>query len=1151
MSVKLSYPMTNITSLLEEGDRLRVEGALEASLSIYQQIAEQTPDDAAVWFKLGVVLAGLKRSVEAEKAYQRALELRDDYPQAVNNLAMIHLDRADFDSAETMLRGMLADHDTFFEGHITMGRALLDTGRAAEAQYYFRRAVAIEPDSSMAYSQLGNVLRRRTRLGEAISELQHAIRLDSGNFSAFNNLGACYFERGGHEDSERCFRASLDLQANQRHAWHNWLLLSNFQTLPRQVVFARHVEFGEHVRKICGPLPAVYPQQRPIKGRRLRIGLVSGDFRRHSVAYFLLGPLREFDRTSFDFFAFPTNRNEDHVTEQLRPLFAGWKNLLGLTDQQAADVISDARIDILVDLSGHTSSNALPVFGYKPAPVQVSWLGYPNTTGLDCIDYRITDSLVDPEDGVVDAFHSERLYRLSRPFLAYTQPAISPEVNPLPALASGHLTFGSFNARVKLGEECIALWSQILHAVPSARLVLKSPNGLDGEEDRTAMIARFSAYGIDPMRVSVLASMGELEDHLAAYGKIDVALDPFPYNGTTTTCEALWMGVPVLSLAGDRHASRVGHALLACVGLTEFAVDTDIEFVTRAKALAADMGGLAALRSTLRDRMRNSLLMDSRGLAQCMGKAFRDMWSTYCDSAQADLARAAVPPLVTLAQLYGQSMVTDETLVPGIVIPNADGGCLVVPESPKVLTTYVFLEQGRWFEKEVSFLCKAARPGDMVLDIGANIGAYSVPLALRLGDSGLVVAYEPGQESRKFLAASVTENRLRNVVVKPEALSSNGGQAFLAHGSSGEFNSIQNSCKDGATGEQVALTTLDEEARRNSWSHIDLVKIDAEGQEARILAGGASFFSSYSPLVMFEVLHGGERSEHLRWMFIALGYRIFRLAGYGDYLVAMDNDEEPATLQLNLFAAKKVTVERLASENLLVCEHVPHAMSEIEHKVAVEQYCRLPFSREFDISAEDLDSAEVGEALVAFAFSRSPAVPATRREAALRYAIGVLQELCATGPTITRLLTLARFSTAMASRSDALAAIERARSLCLAAPESLVIDEPFMPVLERFERLSANGSEAEWLIAQLDEAQELLLSFSSCNRKPEPDRLLALCRSTYRSPELVRRLVLDWAREGRSSTMISEFLTAEWVVHNGAAFSEAAYPQMLAELRWN
>ena len=352
----------------------------------------------------------------------------------------------------------------------------------------------------------------------------------------------------------------------------------------------------------------------------VKIGYVSGDFRRHSVSHFLLPVFRHHDRTAFEIHGYSNNALTDDVTERLTALADGWRLIFGLDDEAAARMIAEDGIDILVDLSGHTAHNRLSLFARQPAPVQVTWLGYPGSTGLKAIGYRLVDAITDPP-GEADAHYSERLVRLDHGFLCYAPLDQAPAPVPRP---EGPIRFGSFNNPAKLSPATLDLWVKVLEAVDGSELLLKGRPFADPKV-RQALLTRFGKRGIASDRIVLLEHIAAPEQHLAAYGEMDIALDPFPYNGTTTTCEALWMGVPVVTLLGDRHSARVGASLLTQVGLDSLIAHTPQDYIRLAADLAADYRRRAGLRGKLRAMMQNSPLCDGPGFTRRLENAYRGM----------------------------------------------------------------------------------------------------------------------------------------------------------------------------------------------------------------------------------------------------------------------------------------------------------------------------------------------------------------------------------------------------------------------------------------------------------------------------------------------------------------------------------------------
>ena len=308
-----------------------------------------------------------------------------------------------------------------------------------------------------------------------------------------------------------------------------------------------------------------------------------------------------------------------------------WRSIVGVSDKNVVDLIKKDEIDILVDLAGHTANNSLTVFARKPAPVQVTWLGYPNTTGLSAIDYRFTDIVADPV-GEADEYHTEELIRLPNGFLCYRGDETVSANAELPFEMRGHITFGSFNNLTKVTPQVVLTWARILHELPTSHILLKSKQ-LEDPSVRSRYLELFKEEGVSEDRIDLQAYLPSKNDHLALYDTIDICFDPFPYNGTTTTCEALWMGVPVITLVGDRHAGRVGASILANVGLTDFITEDLDGYIRTAVQLAKNTDYLKEVRLGLREKLQNSSLCDEIGFARDVERSYRTMWDDYTDRA--------------------------------------------------------------------------------------------------------------------------------------------------------------------------------------------------------------------------------------------------------------------------------------------------------------------------------------------------------------------------------------------------------------------------------------------------------------------------------------------------------------------------------------
>ncbi len=499
--------------------------------------------------------------------------------------------------------------------------------RYQEALDFMLRGIAKLPGVANLHYNLGKLYDDLERYPEAIVEYRRAIEINPNHILAHNNLGLALREIGQFDLAIESLTRAVALQPTTQKLVQNLVSTLNYAPdMQPTDIFIAHKHFGQQFERPIARF-AQRAGENENSARPLRIGYVSPDFRQHSVAHFIEPVLAAHDKKKFEVFCYYNDTVSDDTTLRIQSLVPHWRVIAELSDHIAARKVQEDQIDILVDLAGHTNRNSLMMFARKPAPVQVTWLGYPNTTGFSCMDYRITDALCDPV-GMTDSLHTEKLIRLPDCFSCFTPPAQSPTIGALPARNGGEIMFGSFNYFIKMNEQVIETWARILARVANSRLTLKY-RSLNSESVQTVVRAAFAKHGVTRERLVLLGNDASQLDHLARYNSIDIALDPFPYNGTTTTCDALWMGVPVIALAGRTHVARVGVSQLTNIGLSELiAADVD-SYVDIAVALANDLPRLTQLRGSLRERMKTSPLMDAPRFTRNLERAFHEMWLTH------------------------------------------------------------------------------------------------------------------------------------------------------------------------------------------------------------------------------------------------------------------------------------------------------------------------------------------------------------------------------------------------------------------------------------------------------------------------------------------------------------------------------------------
>ncbi len=575
------------------------------------------PTDPVYHYNLGVVLRDAGLADEAAAAFQEALKYRPDFAEAMVDLGLVLRSKGCLDQAVAVLRAAVRCAPAMASAHNNLGIALHDVRQFAEAVEAFRNAIRLRPDYTGAFCNMGLSLRELRRMDEAIAATRAAIRIDPGFALAHNNLGDTLKESGDIAQAIVSYRRATEL-APDNPAMHSNLVYARLfdpgasATSIREECGCWNQRHAEPLKKLVRPhVPS------PNAGRRLRIGYVSPDLRDHVIGRNLAPLFEHSDRGRFEIFCYADVRRPDWLTHRLRRDAEHWRSIIGLTDQQVAELIRGDGIDILVDLSLHLAHNRLLVFARKPAPLQVTFAGYPGTTGLEAMDFRLTDPHLDPPESS-DAAYSEKSIRLANSFWCYDPLGSEIAVGKLPARSRGFITFGCLNNFCKINDYVLELWAEVLRAVSGSRLVMLTDPG--SHRERT--LASLERLGVDRARVE-FACKRPRQQYLELYHGVDIALDTVPYNGHTTSLDAFWMGVPVVTLVGQTVVGRAGLSQCMNLGLTELVAWSREEFVPTAARLAGDLPRLAEMRSALRQRMERSPLMDGEGFARGVETAYR------------------------------------------------------------------------------------------------------------------------------------------------------------------------------------------------------------------------------------------------------------------------------------------------------------------------------------------------------------------------------------------------------------------------------------------------------------------------------------------------------------------------------------------------
>jgi FkbM family methyltransferase len=801
-------PQSEAPTWMEEVFRLQREGRYDDLISRCESILARKPESVEALQLIAVALCARGRSREGIARLRRVTELTPDAAEA----------------------------------HATLATVLAAAGDPDAAIASYRKAVSLRPELGDAWSGFADLLKVLGRYDEAEDCCRSALKSNPRHAGLHHVLSGVLFEEGRVDEAISAVRACLAM-APETHVAHSDLvrMLNYSDAVEPAAIFAEHRAWGERHANALTRAAAPHANDF-VPDRRLRVGFVSPYFRKHAMTFFFESVVEHHDRERMEIFLFADVAQPDEYSERLKAYGARWRSTVGLDDAQLAQAVREDAIDILVDLSGHTPYNRLLAFARRPAPVQVTWNGYPNTTGMAAMDYRISDAYCDPP-GKTEELHTEQLVRLPGIYMTWRPPADAPEPGPLPAAGSGRVTFGSFNSCFKITPTVAALWARILNAVPGSRLVLITITSRAAEARVRGL---FSEHGLGPDRLEMIGRLSH-EEFLEAHRRVDIALDTYPYHGTTTTAFSLWMGLPVVVLAGPTHVSRVGVSLLTNLGMPELVARTGDEYVQIAQKLASDLPALAALRPALREKMRQSPIADGKRAAHRLESAFRQMWSNWCSTkVPFDSGGATnVPRRLVLPSVYGP-----------IMFPRAD--TMIAPNVAR---------DGWWEKDEIELLrwfmvsCFGGEPELEVLDIGAYTGVYTIALA-RFPFSRLTVhAFEAQREIFDMLSATVALNGLDNVRCHHNAVSAESGRLIRfqaidydvpANFGAVEIEPAATPDFDGRTlghrAESVETLKIDDLA----LARARLMKIDAEGMEHKVLTGASETIWRCRPLIFVE-----------------------------------------------------------------------------------------------------------------------------------------------------------------------------------------------------------------------------------------------------------------------------------------------------------
>ena len=604
-------------------------GQYEEGIETFHAAIRLKPSAYDLHNNLGTALSRMTRYKDAIACFQTALDLCPTHAEANNNLGAALRSLGKVDEPIPYFQKAIELKPDFAEAHKNLALAYSDLGRKHEALQETETALKLRPKVTDTMFLRAILLRDLLRVDEAVDAIKEVIELEPDNLGALTSLGYTYLERGDLDEAMAALKRSVEMRPDaQTHS--NVLMTINYHPgySPAELLAAHRGWAELHEKPYIAKWKPHQNDRSP--DRKLRVGYVSPDFRGHSVSYFLTPILEHHDHGQVEVFGYAHVMAPDMHTWRLRAKIDQWRETAGRNAEELADLIREDRIDILVDLAGHTGNNALTVFVRKPAPVQINMIGFPSTTGLTSIDYRITDARCDPP-GVSDPFNTETLWRMPDIFWCYSPPERTPEIGALPADDNrGGVTFSSVNNFTKVTPHVQRRWAQILRRVPNSRLIFQT-TAMSSEHTKRKVTALFASEGVDAQRLE-FRKWSDFNSYVTLLERSDITLDPWPFNGGTTTCHSLWMGAPVISVEGRTHAARMGLSMLSCIGLPELCAKSEEDYVDVAVKLAGDLQHLRELRATMRQRLLASPLLDGKRFTRNLESAYRQMWHKWCAS---------------------------------------------------------------------------------------------------------------------------------------------------------------------------------------------------------------------------------------------------------------------------------------------------------------------------------------------------------------------------------------------------------------------------------------------------------------------------------------------------------------------------------------
>lgn len=906
-------------------------GRLKEAEHYGKQALDLNADFLKAWLNLGSIYRAQAQLEKALECYQKANQLDPKNAGVAFRIGEIYRDQGDLNKAMELFDITLKIEENHIRATLEKADLYKKKGNYKKAEEWLGIAKEEHGDRMSIQVARAELYKSQGDYDKAIGLYEKLLEGQPQNVALRVNYALCLQEVSRFDESEKNYRQAIKLAPDRKDAISNYLMGLHYNPEnSKEFIFDEHVRLGVNFKADTRHEQAVPADIS--KDKQLKVGFVSGGFRRHPVGFMIAGSLEQLPGSQFEIYCYTTNNKYDFVTRRIHQNIDVWRSIVGYSTNVIEDLIREDELDILVDLSGHAADNCLDVMARKPAPVVVKWVGgLFNTTGIEAFDYLISDWQESPKGE--EEFYTEKLVRLPDDYISFTPPSYTPDVGPLPAEEKRYITFGCFNNPTKVNETVLRRWAEIMREVSKSRLFLKSKQ-YDTASFRDQIVDIMEAEGISKERIEFQGHTSH-DDHLQAYNEVDIALDPWPYSGGLTTCEAIDMGVPVITLPGPTFAGRHSATHLVNAGLEEWVAEDWETYIQKTISLATDWDQLKEWRTKLRSKIRNSAVCDGKRFGAHLAVGFRKMWERRVDGYENNrddwqehisvqsLTDQEINDLVcgpnkmmpikmkneSSQDVDGLETESQETMESNDMLvaeekedtdrlaldfgnKNSKNGTneisqskpakdtfyietknkvtICTPVDKNLLTPYVLLEQHDWMEPELDFVRQYLQSGMKVVDAGAAFGVYALPMAKLVGEKGKVVAFEPGALARQYLKESKEKNGFRQLQIFDRGLDASQGTASLKEIGTPELN-LLTSKEDG----DIKVTTLDSWWKGLNGLDVDLLKVDVNGMEPAVLAGALTMLEETAAIILVAISDNAQRLGALREQFDEIGYQLF------------------------------------------------------------------------------------------------------------------------------------------------------------------------------------------------------------------------------------------------------------------------------------